>query len=113
MTDATADFFESLRRRSPEPLLGHTRGVLRVDLEGGGRTERWLVSCDHGELTVSRRGGRSDCIVRARKQVFDQIAAGTLNAMAALLRGALAVEGDFTLLVRFQRLFPSPPRESP
>ena len=29
--------------------------------------------------------------------------------MAALLRGALAIEGDAELLVLFQRLFPGPP----
>jgi hypothetical protein len=29
--------------------------------------------------------------------------------MAALLRGAMAVEGDVELLVLFQRLFPAPP----
>ena len=33
-----------------------------------------------------------------------------VNAMAALLRGAMGVEGDVELLVLFQRLFPGPPR---
>ncbi len=29
--------------------------------------------------------------------------------MAAVLRGAIALEGDWELIVLFQRLFPSPP----
>ncbi len=32
-----------------------------------------------------------------------------MNAIAALLRGSLAVEGDWRLAVSFQRLFPGPP----
>ena len=108
MPNVTADFFEALRRRGPEPLLGKVRGSLRFELTNGGR-ERWLVSIDGGNLTVSRRSGKADCIVRARKEVFDRIADGTKNAMAAMLRGELVVEGDPAVMVRFQRLLPSPP----
>ena len=108
MPDVTSEFFESLRRRGPEPLLGNARGSLRFDLIDS--SERWLVSMDSGNLTVSRRGGKADCIVRARKKVFDRVAAGTQNALTAMLRGELVVEGDPMLLVRFQRLLPSPPR---
>jgi len=110
MTDATADFFEGLRRRGPEPLLGNAEGSVRIDLSKGRRSERWLVSIERGNITVARKSARADCTIRARKDVFDRIAAGKLNAMAAMLRGAIAVEGDPRLLVRLQRLFPSPPR---
>jgi ubiquinone biosynthesis protein UbiJ len=65
---------------------------------------------DRGNLTVSRRAGKADCIVRARKKVLDRVAAGTQNPLTAMLRGELVVEGDPTLLVRFQRLLPSPTR---
>lgn len=108
MPDVTAEFFESLRRRGPEPLLGNTRGSVRFDLTDS--SERWLVTIDRGNLTVSRRGGKADCIVRASKKVFDRVAAGEQNAMTAMLRGEVVVEGDPTLLVRLQRLLPSPPR---
>jgi putative sterol carrier protein len=112
MPDATAEFFDTLRSRSPEPLLGNTRGSLRVELSSGSRSERWLVSIDAGNLSVSRKGGKADCTVRARQAVFDRIAAGELNAFAAMLRGEVEAEGDPLLLVRFQRLLPSPPRTS-
>jgi hypothetical protein len=36
------------------------------------------------------------------------MAAGKVNAFAAALRGAIAVEGDPRLLVLFQRLLPGP-----
>jgi putative sterol carrier protein len=111
MPDVTAEFFEALRRRrGPEPLLGNARGVVRFEVSGGSRGQQWLVSIDGGRLSVSRKGGRADCIVRARKQVFDRVVSGRLNPMAAMLRGAIVVEGDPMLLVRFQRLLPSPPR---
>jgi putative sterol carrier protein len=109
MPDVTAEFFDALRRRGPEPLLGNARGSLRVELTNRGR-ERWLISIDRGKLAVSRRSGKADCTVRARKEVFDRVFDGTQNAMAAMLRGELTVDGDPMLLVRFQRLLPSPPR---
>jgi putative sterol carrier protein len=110
MSQVTAEFFEGLCRRSPEPLLGSVRGSLRFEVTNG-RVDRWLLSIDgRGNLSVSRKAGKADCIVRASRKVFAGIAAGELNAFAALLRGEVVVEGDPKLLVRFQRLLPSPPR---
>ena len=110
MPDAIADFFEGLRQRGHEPLLGDARGSLRFEVTNG-HAERWVVSLDgRGNISVSHRGSKADCVVRAHKKVFSRIAAGELNAFAAMLRGELAAEGDPTLLVRFQRLLPNPPR---
>jgi putative sterol carrier protein len=109
MGDATADFFEDLGRRGHEPLLGKTSTTFRFDVENG-KQERWLVSVDKGDLAVSHKRGAPDCVIRAHRDVFDKVARGQLNAMAAALRGLLVLEGDPRLLVRFQRLFPSPPR---
>jgi putative sterol carrier protein len=107
--DATAQFFEDLRRRGHEPLLEKARGTLRVDLVNGQETERWFLSIDRGDVEVSHKLGKPDCTLHAAKKVFDRVARGELNAMAAVLRGALTFEGDPEILVRFQRLFPSPP----
>ena len=49
--------------------------------------------------------------MRAKKSLFDGIATGQQNAMAAVLRGEVGIEGDRTLLVRFQKLFPGPEGE--
>ena len=47
------------------------------------------------------------------RSLFDSMATGKVNAMAAALRGVVAPEGNLGLLVSFQRLFPGPPRSRP
>jgi putative sterol carrier protein len=108
-TDATERFFESLADRGEEPLLRKATGSARFEIVDGKRTKRWLLTVDKGRLGVSRQAVASpDCVVRANKTLFDQIASGKENAVAAVLRGDLALEGDWRLLVWIQRLFPGP-----
>jgi putative sterol carrier protein len=110
MTDATAEFFDALVERGHEPLLEKATGTVRFDLKDGKKTARWLIAVDKGDLAVSRQNHKADCVVSADKALFDEIASGETNAMAALLRGAVRVEGDIQLLALFQRLFPGPSR---
>jgi putative sterol carrier protein len=84
-------------------------GTLRLELTNGKRIA-WLVTIKKGDLTVSRGKSEADCVARAQKKIFDGIVMGKVNAMAAVLRGSLTVEGDPELLVVFQRLFPGPSR---
>src|SRR5262245_11931290 len=110
-TDPTTAFFEALAERGEEPLLRKATGSARFEIVDGKRTVRWLVSVDRGRLSVSRRGtGSPDCVVRVDKELFDRIASGKENAVAATLRGDLAIQGDWRLLVWMQRLFPGPRR---
>ena len=109
MADATAALFDELARRGRVPLLSHAVGTLRFELVSDSGVEAWCVGLDHGDVSVSQDGGTADCVVRGDKALFDGIAAGEVNAMAALLRGALTFEGDPELLVRLQRVFPPPP----
>jgi putative sterol carrier protein len=111
MTDATTDFFATLGSRGHEPLLKRASGRLRFEITDGKRTDRWLVAVDGGDVVVSHKGGEADVVLGGRKTLFDQLAAGKANAMAALLRGELTIEGDYNLLVLFQRLFPGPQRK--
>jgi putative sterol carrier protein len=112
MTDATTEFFEALAARGHEPALAKATGTLRFDLrDGGARAERWLITISKGDVAVSHRNARADCVVRADRTVFDRIASGQTNALAAFLRGAMDVEGDRGLLLAFQRAFPGPPRK--
>jgi SCP-2 sterol transfer family len=108
--DPTADFFAGLAERGHEPLLANTKGTVRFDLRAGQKTERWLLSVVDGDLAVSRRNARADCVVSTEKALFDRIAGGEANAMAAVLRGELDVQGNVRLLVAFQRLLPGSPR---
>jgi putative sterol carrier protein len=109
ITDSTAEFFDELGRRGHEPLLGKVRSSVRFDVVDGKQTQTWSVTIDKGTIVVSRRKGACDCVLRADKASFDRVAAGELNAMAAVLRGELSVEGDPRVFVRHQRLFPGPP----
>jgi putative sterol carrier protein len=107
VTDATAEFFADLASRGHEPALRKATGTIRFDLTGE-RTTRWLVSIAKGDVAVSRKSGRADCVVRVDRELFQNIASGEANAMAAVLRGAIEAEGDLGLLLSFQRVFPGP-----
>lgn len=104
--DPVERFFADLASREHEPLLRKASGSTRFDVVDGGRTRRWLMTVDDGDITVRKGNGTAACVVRADKAVFDRIVAGRMNAVAAVLRGDLEVEGDWRLLVRVQRLFP-------
>ena len=106
MTDATAEFFDALVERGHEPLLEKATVTVRFDLKDAKKTDRWLVSVVKGDLAVSRRNLRADCVVSADKALFDDIVSGKTNALAAMLRGAMSIECDTQPLVLFQRLFP-------
>jgi hypothetical protein len=109
MSDPTTEFFTGLAERGREPMLQRTSGTLRFDLAGPLEVEHWFVRIHRGEISVSRSEDEADCVVRADKELFDRLASGTANAMAAALRGVVEPLGDLQLVVQFQRLFPGPP----
>jgi putative sterol carrier protein len=111
--DPTERFFAELAGRGHEPLLRKATGATRIDIVDGKRTRRWLVVVDKGDISVSRGNGDATCVIRAPKTVFDRIVSGRMNAVAAVLRGDVTVDGDWRLLVRIQRLFPGRPRRRP
>lgn len=108
--DATGSFFDDLAARGHEPLLQNASGTLRFDLVDGRRVEHRFVSIDHGDITMSHEAAAADAALRIERSLFDRIASGKANWMAAVLRGEVVPEGDLSLLMVFQRLFPGPPR---
>jgi predicted lipid carrier protein YhbT len=109
MRDQTAKFFAELQNAGHQPLLAKSSGSLRFELADGNAVERWRVDVNHGDIAVSHKAGAADCILRAPELLFLKIASGRDNAMAAVLRGALVVEGDLDLLMAFARTLPGPP----
>ncbi len=108
MATATSEFFDGLAARGLEPGFGRTTGSVRFDLTRDGTTEHWRVEFRRGAVTVARAADAADCVVRADASLFDDLARGRANAMAALLRGQIEADGEPELLIRFQRLFPAP-----
>jgi putative sterol carrier protein len=108
VADATEAFFDELRRREHEPRLAHKKGTVHIELADNGRTDHWLVSFDDGRVDVSNEDGDADSTLRSDKTLFDRIVQGDANAVTAVMRGAVALEGDWNVLVLFQRLFPAP-----
>src|SRR5436190_21221610 len=105
---ATEECFGGLADRGHVQLLEQATGSVRVELGNGKGAERWFVMVDKGDVAVSHKAGAADCTLRSSKALFDRIAGGDVNAVAAVLRGELQIEGNWELLVLFQRLFPSP-----
>ena len=109
MADATETFFRELGERGHEPLLEKAKGTIRFELRRGKRTDRWFVAIDKGDVRVSRKNAAADGTLRTTGELFDGLARGEVNAMAAVLRGAVELEGDPVLFVLLQRLLPGPP----
>ena len=111
--DATTEFFDGLAGRGYEPLVRKLSGSVRFEIADGKRVERRYVTINKGQISVSGRGSASETVVRADRALFNRLATGELNPVAALLRGELAIDGDRRLLVLVQRLFPGPPTKKP
>ena len=113
MTDATTEFFDELAA-GPRAAAreGDRDGALRPRSTAD-RPQHWLVSIVEGRHRGvaeerARRLRRAD----ATRRSFDGIASGRENAIAAVLRGAVGIEGDLELLMLFERLFPGPARSA-
>ena len=109
---AIDDFFAELERRGHEPMLRRVSATVRWDILDGDRTEHRLVRIDHGDLCVAVSDEPADCVIVAERTVCDDVVSGRTSALAALLRGAAAVDGEFELMVLAQRLFPRTPGAS-
>jgi hypothetical protein len=106
--DPTSDFFAQLAARGQIPMLARLSGTMRIDLTDGGRTEHWYLAITKGTIEVSRLNAPADAALIADKALFDEMVKGKVNAMSAVLRSVVQVDGDLGLLYSVQRLFPGP-----
>jgi putative sterol carrier protein len=107
-SDPTAAFLQDLVAQGHQPLLHKTTGTIRLDLRDDTAVEHWLITVTKGTIALSPNDGRADAVMRTEKRTFDGMAKGAVNSTAALLRGALEIEGDLALVTSFARLFPGP-----
>jgi hypothetical protein len=104
--EAVETFFAELSTRGSIPLLHDMKGAIRFDVAGEAGVKHWMVTLSKGEVAVSNRNVKADAVVKVDRALFNEIAEGRKNAMAAVLRGAMVVTGDVGLVLSFQRFFP-------
>jgi putative sterol carrier protein len=107
--DPLACFFDALADRGHEGVLAGESATLRFDVAEGETSQRWYVTVTNGDVSVSHKRSRADAVVRADSVSLTAVVSGRSNAMAAMLRGLLVVEGDWAPLAMFQRILPGPP----
>jgi len=105
MSGSRDRFFAELGEQGHVQLLEGTSGTILVEIKDGKRTERWYMAIRRGDVEVSHAGSAPDCVVRTDASTFDAILAGKVNALPALLRGLLEVDGNVRLLAALQALF--------
>ena len=106
-TDAIEAFFTDISTRGQIPALGSLTGSIRFDLVGDDdEVECWYVDITKGEAIVTHKRSKADATVRCDKRLMEEIAKGKKNAMAGVLRGAITPDGDLSVIIGFQRLFP-------
>jgi hypothetical protein len=107
MTDAMTRVVDGLVGRA-DPRLANVTATVRLDVVDGRRTQRWLLTVDNGDIQISQGSAPADLIIRCEAALADRLFTGKANAMSAVLRGELTVEGSADLLVLVQRLLPRP-----
>jgi SCP-2 sterol transfer family len=103
--DTIDTFFNgAVVRCSNDPMLRHTDGTCRFEVEGVGS---WLVRAEHGKLSVSEARGPApaDCTLTASEDDFLRMARGEQNPLTAFMQGRLQVTGQLALAERFADLF--------
>jgi ubiquinone biosynthesis protein UbiJ len=108
MADPTPRFMGLLGHRTHIPSLESTSGTIRFDLQQGQDLAHWYVRITKGDVDVYQSDDEADCIVSGEASVLAAVASGRMNAMAAVLRGAIQVQGKAILIGQLQRLFPGP-----
>ncbi len=107
MTDAMTRVVDGLVGRA-DPRLENVTATVRLDVVDGRRTQRWLLKVENGDIQISQGSAPADLVIRCERALADRLFTGKANAMAAVLRGELTVEGSADLLVLVQRLLPRP-----
>lgn len=104
MPSIATRFFDDLADRGHEPLLERVTAAVRFSLTDGDDAEHHVVIIERGDIRVSTEDEPAGCVLVCDHDEFADLVAGRTSAMASMLRGTLAVDGDAELLVLAQRL---------
>jgi hypothetical protein len=107
--DPVTQFFAALAEPGHLATFEGQSATIRFDVLDGKDVERWHLTVNDGDVTVTRQNRSADAVVRIHRPQFEAIVTGRLNAQAALLRGLLTCEGSVSALMMFQRCLPGPP----
>ena len=94
MSDPTAMFFDELAGRGHDQRVERATGTIRIEAGKGARARGWNVELSKGDIAVSQKRAAADCTVRADEATTAGILTGRINPTAALLRGAVELEGN-------------------
>jgi len=108
-SDPVTRFFAVLAQPGHLETFEGESATLRFEVLDGERVDRWYLTVANGDVTVARRNGPADVVVRIKRPDMEAMLTGRLNAQAALLRGLLGFDGDVAALMMFQRCLPGPP----
>jgi hypothetical protein len=108
--DQVGKFFADLAAAGHVATFERNSATLRFDVldAGGGKIERWYMTVINGDVSVSRKNGPADAVVRVARPDLEALLTGRLNAQAAYLRGLLTCEGSMAAVMMFQRCLPGP-----
>ena len=106
--DVIVEFFQSLAAGHPQ-VPKPVSGTVRFELKDANRSEYWRVTFTKGLISSAvRSNGPADSVVHTDKATLEGIIQGRVNTMAALLRGAITVEGGTLLLALLRGLLTEP-----
>lgn len=105
MADQVTSFFEELGGKRHVRLLEGASGTILIEIDSGKTVDRWYVKIKRGDVSVSDKGTAPDCVVKTDRATFQAIVSGQMNALPAVLRGKLEIDGKVNLLVALQSLF--------
>lgn len=108
MADPVGGVFDRLGAEGHDRRLENVTASVRFDVMDGRRTNRWFLTVKKGDVRVSRKNAPADLVIRCERALAERLFTGKANAMSAVLRGELAIEGSADLLVLIQRLLPRP-----